>query len=130
VLNPAIFGQLRTAGANQQIAELEVKRLLEQVAAQIVAALEDSSTDAQLITLAKQQESAAQDALRIMQENFEIGTALFLDVLQAQDAFNQARLNQATAITSYNQAQVNLLMALGLIDQAKVAGAAKARAAH
>jgi outer membrane protein TolC len=65
--------------------------------------------------------TAAEEALRITRENFEVGTALFLDLLQAQDAVNQARLNYATAITSYNQAQVNLLAALGLIVQPDVA---------
>jgi outer membrane protein TolC len=67
--------------------------------------------------------TAAEEALRITRENFEVGTALFLDLLQAQDAVNQARLNYATAITSYNQSQVNLLAALGLIVQTEVAAA-------
>jgi outer membrane protein TolC len=35
--------------------------------------------------------------LHLTQENFEFGTALFLDILQTQDAVNQARLNYANA---------------------------------
>jgi outer membrane protein TolC len=61
--------------------------------------------------------TSAEEALRITRENFEVGTALFLDLRQAQDAVNQARLNFANAITSYNQSQVNLLAALGLVVQ-------------
>jgi outer membrane protein len=121
VFNPAIFGQAKTAGANQRIAELEVTRLLQQVGDQVVISAQDSATSARLIPIARQQVTAAQEALRITQENFAVGTGLFLDLLQAQDAVNQARLNHANAITSYNQSQVNLLAALGLIDQANVA---------
>jgi outer membrane protein TolC len=121
VFNPAIFGQAKTAGANERIAGLEVTRLLQQVGDQVVISAQDSATSARLIPIARQQVTAAQEALRITQENFAAGTGLFLDILQAQDAFNQARLNHANAITSYNQAQVNLLTALGLIDQSNVA---------
>jgi outer membrane protein TolC len=123
VFNPAIFGQSKTSGANEQIAELEVRRLFEQVGDQVVISAQDSATNASLFPIAKQQVAAAEEALRITRENFEVGTALFLDLLQAQDALNQARLNYATAITSYNQSQVNLLAALGLIDQTNVAAA-------
>ena len=100
-----------------------MKRLFEQVENQVVISAQDSATSAGLIPIAKQQVTAAEEALRITQENFEVGTALFLDLLQAQDAVNQARLNHANAITSYNQSQVNLLTALGLINQADVAAA-------
>jgi outer membrane protein len=125
LFNPAIFGQSKTAGANEQIAELEVRRLFEQVGDQVVISAQDSATNASLFPIAKQQVTAAEEALRITRENFEVGTALFLDLLQAQDAVNQARLNYATAITSYNQSQVNLLAALGLIVQPDVAAATR-----
>jgi outer membrane protein len=123
VFNPTIFGQATAAGANEQIAELEVRRLVQQVGDEVVTSAQDSATNAKIIPIAQQQVTAAEGALHITQENFEVGTALFLDLLQAQDAVNQARLNYATAITSYNQSQVNLLTALGLIDQTNVAAA-------
>jgi outer membrane protein TolC len=106
---------------------LEVRRLFEQVGDQVVISAQDSATNASLFPIAKQQVTAAEEALRITRENFEVGTALFLDLLQAQDAVNQARLNYATAITSYNQSQVNLLAALGLIDQTNVSVATRHR---
>jgi multidrug efflux system outer membrane protein len=121
VFNPTVFGQAKTAGAYEQISELEVKRLIQQVGDDVVISAQDSATNAGLIPIAKQQVTAAEEALHITQENFEAGTALFLDILQAQDAVLAARLNYANAITSYNQSQVNLLTALGLIDQANVA---------
>jgi len=120
VFNPSVFGQIKTSDANAQIAVLEGKRLLEQVKAEVVTSLQDSATNAQLIPLAQKQVKSTQEALRVTQENFENGVGLFLDVLQAEDAVDQARLNHANAITGYNQAQVNLLAALGLIDQGNV----------
>lgn len=121
VFNPTVFGQVKTAGADTQIAVLEGKRVIEDVKAQVVTSVQDSATSAQLIPLAQKQVRSTQEALRVTQQNFENGVGLFLDVLQAEDAVDQARLNNANAITSYNQAQVNLLAALGLIDQVKVA---------
>jgi outer membrane protein TolC len=52
----------------------------------------------------------------LAQENLGTGTALTVDVLQAEDVLNEARLRYANAVTSYNQSQVNMLAALGLID--------------
>ena len=51
------------------------------------------------------------------QQNLTAGTGLTIDVLQAENAAEKARLRRATAMVRYNQAQINLLAALGLIDQ-------------
>jgi outer membrane protein TolC len=121
VFNPVVFGQVRTSGAVAQIAVLDAERLLEDVKAQVVVSSQDSITYAQLVPIAEKQVTAAQEALRVTRENFQTGTGLFLDVLQAQDAVNLARIRLASAITNYNKSQVNLLAALGLLDQANVA---------
>ena len=115
-LSAALFGQVHTAKATEQQAALEAERRLEYVRAQVVRSAQDSATNAQLIPIAKQQVEAAAEALRLAQQNFGAGTALTVDVLQAEDTLNEARLRYAKAVTSYNQSQVNLLAALGLID--------------
>jgi outer membrane protein TolC len=125
VFNPVVFGQVKTSGAVAQIAVLDAERLLEEVKAQVVVSAQDSLTYARLIPIAEKQVTAAQDALRVTQENFQTGTGLFLDVLQAQDAVNLARLRQASAITNYDKAQLNLLAALGLLDQTNVGSVRK-----
>jgi len=66
--------------------------------------------------LTKQVHQTAEEALRLAQSNLGVGTALTVDVLQAEDALNDAQLRYASAATAYNQSQVNLLAALGLID--------------
>ena len=77
--------QLRLRNANLRgqvfrIAGLEVTRLLQQVGDQVVISAQDSATSARLIPIARQQVTAAQEALRITQENFAAGTGLFLDL--------------------------------------------------
>ncbi|MBI4581741.1 MAG: TolC family protein [Planctomycetes bacterium] len=114
----AAFGDLKAARAAEAIALLEAERQVEQVQAQVVLALESSKTQAQLVGLSQRQVAFAQEALRLSQANLQAGTMTTLDVLQAQDAVNQARLRQAEAVVRYNQAQVNLVGAIGLLDDA------------
>jgi outer membrane protein TolC len=117
LLSPTLFGQVKTAKANEHDAALEVDRRFEQVQAQVVRSAQDSATNAKIIPIAKQQVAAAEEALRLAQRNLGAGTALTVDVLQAEDALNDAQLRYANAATAYNQSQVNLLAALGLIDR-------------
>jgi outer membrane protein TolC len=116
LLSPTLVGQVKTAKANERDATLEVERRFEQVRAQVVRSAQDSATNAKIIPIAQQQVTAAQEALRLAQSNLGVGTALTVDVLQAEDALNDAQLRYANAATAYNQSQVNLLAALGLID--------------
>src|SRR6266852_6720091 len=84
-LSPTLFGQVKTAKANERDAVLEVERRFEQVRAQVVRSAQDSATNAKIIPIAKQQVTAAEEALRLAQRNLGVGTALTVDVLQAAD---------------------------------------------
>jgi outer membrane protein TolC len=121
LLSPTLFGQVKTAKATEQESALEVERRVEEVRAQVVRSAQDSATNAKLIPIAKQQVAAAEEALRLAQKNLGAGTALTVDVLQAEDALNEGRLRYSNAVTSYDQSQVNLLAALGLIDSVSLA---------
>lgn len=118
----ATFGRIKSAAANVNIAALNVDRQLDQVQAAVVTAHQASLTTAKLIPKAKQEVAAAEEALRLTRENLKAGTGLFIDVLQAQDTADQARLRYATAVVRYNQSEINLLAALGLLDQETVQG--------
>jgi outer membrane protein TolC len=110
------FGQVKSASAARELASLDVQRQLDTVRAAVVSAQQTSLTSAKVIPMARQQVDAAQEALRLAQANLRAGTMLAVDVLQAQDAVDQARLRYVDAVVHYNQAQVNLLAALGLLD--------------
>jgi OMF family outer membrane factor len=115
-LGASTFGQTKAANANARIAALDVERRLDQVRAQIVSAQQDSAATAMLIPIAREQVAAAEEALRLAQANVNAGTMLLLDVLQAEDEVDNARLRYAQAVARYNQSQVRLLAALGLLE--------------
>jgi len=94
-----------------------VQRQLDSVRATVVSAAQSSATNAKLIPVARQQLDAAREALRLTRANLNAGTALLLDVLQAENAAEDARLRYVTAVVHYNQSQINLLAALGLLDE-------------
>jgi outer membrane protein TolC len=113
----ASYGRIKSAVANAHIAGLNLDRQLDEVHAAVVSAHQASLAHAQLVPNAKQQVTAAEEALRLTQQDLEAGTALTIDVLQAEAAANQARSRYAAALVRYNQAQINLLAAMGLLDQ-------------
>ena len=115
-LDASTFGRLKTAGANERLAALDVERQIDQVRAAVVSAQQASATNARLVPVAAQQVGAADEALRLAQANLQAGTMLTLDVLQAQRAVDDARLRYADAVVHYNQSQVNLLAAVGVLD--------------
>ena len=115
-LGLSTFGQVKTAGANVRIAAIDIERRLDRLGAQIVSAQQSSATSAMLIPIAQEQVQAAEDALRKAQANVNAGTMLLLDVLQAEDEVDGARLRYVQAIAQYNKSQVKLLAALGLLD--------------
>jgi outer membrane protein TolC len=116
-LSAQIFGRIKTAVANAKLAGLNLDLQLDRVQAAVVSAHQASITAAKLIPIADQEVAAAEEALRLTQQNLRTGTGLTIDVLQAQSSAEKARLRRATAMVRYNQAQINLLAALGLIDQ-------------
>ncbi len=115
-LSVSTFGRIKTAIANTNIAGLDLDRKLDQVQAAVVSAQQATLTSAKAIPVASRQVESAEEALRLTRANLGAGTALTIDVLQAQTAADQARLNYATAVVGYNKSQVNLLAALGVLD--------------
>jgi outer membrane protein TolC len=109
------FGQAKTASANVRASEIDIQKQLEQVRIQVVVAQQASITNANLIPIAQDQVTSAREALRLAQANLKAGTMLLLDVLQAEDELDAARLRHADAVVHYNQSQVNLLASLGLL---------------
>ena len=74
------------------------------------------------IPLARSGLEAAETSRRLSLARFQAGTALLLEVLEAQDAVAHARLNLARAINAFNVAQVKLLAASGRIHRDLLVG--------
>lgn len=121
-LSLSTLGRTKTANAVQQEAILELQKKLEIARADVIRTSQESSTQAKLAPVARQQLESAAETLRLANLNYKAGKALTIDVLQAEDALNEASQHYANAVINYNKAQVNLLAALGLLDKEKIAG--------
>jgi outer membrane protein len=115
-LGLSTLGATKTATAQVHLASLQTDAQLDQVRAAVVSSQQACLAAAKRIPLAKQQVTAAEEALRLVQSNLQAGTMLAIDGLQAQAAAAQARLAYATALIRYDQTEVGLLSALGLVD--------------
>ncbi len=111
------FGAVNSAKAFERKALIEADRQLDEVRAQVVRFKQDSNMYRELISKSHKQLTAAEQAYRLIQANFDTGTMTMLNVLQSQDAYAQARLRYAETVVRYNTSQVNLLASLGLIDK-------------
>jgi outer membrane protein TolC len=110
------FGNLRTARAGEQSADIDARQKLQAVRSEVVLAQQESAAQSALIPKAREQLNYAQDALRLARANLRAGAMTTLDVLRAQSVLAQARLRYSTALLRYNQSQVNLLAAIGILD--------------
>ena len=88
--------------------------------AEIRRAEEDRSGARDRIPLAADGVRAANDTLRLSEARFKAGTAIALEVIDAQDVLAQSRFNLARAIVDYNSAQARLLAASGELDRRSV----------
>jgi len=111
------FGAVNAAKAFERSALIEADRQLDEVRAQVVRFTQNSKMYRELISKSHKQLTAAEQAYRLIQANFDTGTMTMLDVLQSQDEYAQARLHYAETVVHYNTSQVNLLASLGLIDK-------------
>jgi outer membrane protein TolC len=125
-LGASTFGQMKSAGANLRSVALDAERALDRVRSQVVFAQQSSLSNAALVPIAAEQVRSAEEALRLARANLEQGTLLLLDVLQAEDVVDSARLRHAEAVLRYNQSQVNLLAAIGLLEADRLSPAGSA----
>jgi outer membrane protein TolC len=117
-LSPVVIGQLRQRRAEEQGIKLQLAQITERAAGEIRRAEEDLAAADERIPVAGNGLRAATDALRLSEARFKAGTAIALEVLDAQDVFAQARFNLAQAIIEFNAAQARLLAASGTIERA------------
>ncbi len=117
-LSPVVFAQVRQRRAEEHGTRLQLARLTERAAGEIRRAEEDLAAADDRIPLAGNGLGAATDALRLSEARFKAGTAIALEVLDAQDVLAQARFSLAQAIVQCNAAQARLLAASGTIERA------------
>lgn len=115
-ISAAGFRRVRTASAQVEEALLALEQVEQAVRAEVAAAWADVRAAEASIGKARQAREAAEAALRISQVRFRNGTSLAIEVLQAQQTLEQARLSEVSAVIDYNRAQVELRAQLGPIS--------------
>ncbi|MBI4169784.1 MAG: TolC family protein [Acidobacteria bacterium] len=112
---------IRTFSARTEDAALALRQAEQDVRTDVEGALIDTRTAATRTLKARQALEAARSALRISQVRFRNGAALAIEVLQAEQALEQARLSEVAALVDYNQAQVRLRSQVGPLAPADLA---------
>lgn len=120
-ISAASFRRVRTASAQVEDALLALEQVEQAVRADVAAAWADVRAAEASIGKARQAREAAEAALRISQVRFRNGTSLAIEVLQAQQALELARLSEVAAVVDYNQAQVELRAQMGPVSPADLA---------
>lgn len=115
--SPIALRQLQQRRTEEHLARLRLTEAEDRAAAEIRRADEDLRTAKDRIPLAGRGLRAAQDTLRLSEARFKAGTAILLEVLDAQDVLAESRFNLAHAIVQYNTAQARLLAATGTIHR-------------
>ncbi len=121
-LSPESFGRTRERRAEEEVARLHALSVEEQARAELRRAQVDLEAARESIPQASRGLAAASDTLRLSEARFKAGTAIALEVLDAQEKLAEARFNLARAIVDYNLSQARVLAATGGISKEAFAG--------
>lgn len=113
--SPVAMRQLGQRRTEEHLARLRLTEAEDRAAGEIRRADAGLMTAKERIPLAGDGLRAARVTLRLSEARFRAGTAILLEVLDAQDVLAESRFNLAHAIVQYNTAQARLLAATGTI---------------
>jgi outer membrane protein TolC len=105
------------ARAERLVARLRAAKLKEQAIGEVSQSGAEIRAAGEQIPLANKELEAARTTLRLNTARYKSGTALAVEIIDAQDAVTRATLNLAQAIGAYNVAQARLLAATGALDR-------------
>lgn len=109
-------GEISEARADRDLARLAALRAEERAVGEARRILAQLGAARERLPLAWDGLAAAEQNQRISLARFRSGTAIALEVLDAEDRLAEARLDLARAIVDFNVTQARLLAATGQID--------------
>ena len=116
-ISPEEIGNLRRRRAEEEAARLRSVETTNRAVDEILTAEQDLEAARAGIPLAGEELTAAEETLRLNEARFKAGTAIAIEVLDAQITLARAHFNLARTIANYNAAQVRLLAATGTIER-------------
>lgn len=117
-LSPEQIGWIRQRGAEKQMARLRYDRARDRAKVEVEQAWQDIRAARSQIPFAYDGLEAAESNLTISRSRYRAGTALVIEVLDAQNTLAEARLSLARSITAFNIGQARLLAASGTLTKA------------
>jgi outer membrane protein TolC len=109
----ASYAAYRASQAQARAAAFDLENQKQQIRAEVTAGMAQLDAAASAISVAEQAITSAQEAYRVTDAQLRAGTATTTDLLEAQSALTQARLNYLRAQYELAIARVNLRRALG-----------------
>ncbi len=118
----ADLGRVRTAKRARETLEIDIGRLAAEAAGEVHAQTARARAMQQAIEQAAEALASTEHHHAIQIARFEVGAALGLEVIVAQNAVARARLDLAATVLRYNVQQLRILAAMGRLEPAVVAG--------
>ncbi|ADE53185.1 TolC family protein [Coraliomargarita akajimensis] len=112
----ATRGRVVQARSQVRQAELSLTESKLAVELEVRRAVSELQGSAELVEAARQVTEQAEEALRLANERYGVGSSTLLDTLQARVSLTEARNNQLQANYSYLVSQVNMERALGVTE--------------
>jgi outer membrane protein TolC len=118
-LNVPIFnggltrGRIEVAGSRQNMAQLQLAAVRGQVEEDVRLAFAGLRTTAETVRATNLEVTLAERELEMARDRFRAGVGDSIELITAQSALANARLDQVTALAVYNGARLNLAAALG-----------------
>ena len=109
----ASYAAYRASQAQARAAAFDLENQKQQIRAEVTSTMAQLDAAASAISVAEQAITSAQEAYRVTDAQLQAGTATTTDLLEAQSALTQARLNYLRAQYELAIARVNLRRALG-----------------
>lgn len=106
-------GRREKADARYRSSEIQLAKVQQDIIQDIIVAHTQVHIRQEQIAIAKQGVMDAEESLRLNENRLKHGMGLPLEVLQAEDAFIQARRDYISAIIDYNKAQYTLFVSVG-----------------
>jgi len=109
----ASYAAYRASQAQARAAAFDLENQKQQIRAEVTSGMAQLDAAASAISVAEQAITSAQEAYRVTQAQLLAGTATTTDLLEAQSALTQARLNYLRAQYELAISRVNLRRVLG-----------------
>jgi outer membrane protein TolC len=108
-------GRIRAADARLKIADLNSRKLLDDITRQVTEGFSRWQSLSDQIAAARRAVQAAEETLRLTAQRKEFAVGAVLENIQSEQELTRTRLDYLNAIAEYNKAQYALRKAIGTI---------------